>query len=806
MKKIKNFTMLEFDNAAKRCLKLAAKVAKEIDNDSTIRVPHLAYAILADRRTNRVITTLEELNIDVDLMTEKVENIRKETIIDNKSEKTPEYDKELGDIIDYSKVNYIKLKDKKLATVNDLFHTILLNKTDLSPVFEYFKLSAFVYKETAFVVETEFSSDFFDENLQFLDNYQTIEYNPTKIKVEDYYTNKVQLAKKGLIDDCIGRADELEQLYRVLSRKRKSNAIIVGEAGVGKTNLVDGLASSIANETSPYNLENHKVCELNLNKLIAGTKYRGDFEKRVEEIIEHLVKDGNIILYIDEIHNILGAGNSEGSMDMANILKPYLSRDGLQIIGSTTSKEYRMYISKDKALSRRFSKITLEPPSKEVTLKILQRVKPSYEQKHKVVYSKGALNEIVELTDKYIPYKNFPDKALDLLDEVASDKILRHRNAPLLNKLQQKYKNLEKNKVLIVKSKDYLKAKAVKDKSNALIEKIRALRVPPKTPKTVTTKDVRDTFKSVYNISVDGGLPLESIEKSLKRSVIGQDKAIKSIINTLEINNLGLDEHDKPIGSFLFVGYSGVGKTQIVKTLSNSLFNHESKLSRFDCSEYSQAHEVSKLIGSPSGYVGYENGGILTNKVKENPFSVILFDEIEKAHPKFFDILLQILGEGHLTDNQGEKVDFKNTLVVMTSNVGIKNSLEQINSIGFNKTSLEYDKLAVEKEMESKFSVEFLNRIDEIVHFKPLSRENLMKILDLHLSSLKLKCEKHGLLFELTGKLKDYLINKCYDPKNGFRPLRREINKSIKPILAKEILKKSKEVTLSLQGETIITL
>jgi ATP-dependent Clp protease ATP-binding subunit ClpC len=792
--------MAGFDFVAKRALDKARAYAN-YNKEKEIRVCHVIYGIITDTYENFATTILMELNVDIELLKDSVELLRLETInSDGKKQKKIKYSTELDEILRYAQQNHLPFNAENKASVADIFMACMEIENEMSELLLDYALEPKTFKDVAYdIYESEIeigNMDLeYDYDYDYAETTSTPDSKPSgKIDtIKKYCTHLTQLARENELPPCYGRNKELELVYRILLRRKKRNPMLIGREGVGKTNLVEGLAYNIIKKEVPEKLLNKEIYSLNLNSLIAGTKYRGMFEERVEKILEELAKNENIILFIDEIHTIIGAGNAEGSSDMSNMLKPYMSRKGFQIIGATTTNEYKKYIEKDKALKRRFSEVQVKEPSIETSIEILNSIKPIYEQEHNVSYTEKAIEACVTLSEKYITYRTLPDKAIDILDDVAVKKRMVKNDNTTFNKLQKKYRNIEQVKREIIDTKDYGRAEDIKKQSNLLLMEIKREKNKIKQQQQkileITEEDVREIIEETTNIPVSqDGVNIKGLREHLKSNVIGQDHAIDNIVKTLLINKLNLDDGDKPIGSFLFVGYSGVGKTKITRETAKYLFGDDKFLIRIDCSEYQQSHQVTKLIGAPAGYVGYHEGGILTEAVKRNPFSVILIDELEKAHNSFFDILLQILGEGRLTDNVGETINFKNTIVILTSNVGTKKSISNQSRIGYGSNSETYDEGIISMEIKKRFRPEFINRIDNIIHFNVLSKDALLQLLDIELNLLVEQVAKHGVELKISPSVKTLLIDGSNTPEHGFRPLKRKINDEVKILVAEQLL------------------
>jgi ATP-dependent Clp protease ATP-binding subunit ClpC len=610
-----------------------------------------------------------------------------------------------------------------------------------------------------------------------------------------------KLAEAGKLDPIIGRDREILRIAQILSRRKKNNPIIIGEPGCGKTALVEGLAIKIVNGECPRNLIDKRIVNLDLTSVVAGTKYRGQFEERMKVIIEELQANPNIIVFIDEIHTLVGSGNSSGSMDGSNIFKPALSRGELQCIGATTLDEFRKNIEKDGALERRFQKVIVEPSSVAETIQILKNVRDKYENFHKVNYSDEVIETCVKLADRYITDREFPDKAFDILDEVGARMQTDLKIPDIIEDLKKKAADIKQQKIDVVKKQNYEQAAELRDKEKKLLikleqEKIKFEEQLAKEKQTILLEHVYDVVSNMTKIpvnkmSVDDTKSLLDLDKNLIGKVIGQDNAVVKIAKSIKRNRLGIKDPNRPIGSFVFLGSTGVGKTYLAKQLAKEMFGSEDSLIRVDMSEYQEKHSISKLVGAPPGYVGYEEGGLLTEKVKNKPYSVILFDEVEKAHKDVFTILLQILDDGHVTDSLGRKINFKNTLIILTSNLGVKKLQEFGTGIGFSSNAYsneEAKKQMLMKEMKNFFSPEFLNRIDDTIVFNSLSQEDIKKITDIELKKLvvRLVDMKYNITYD--DSLVEYLAKIGYDELYGARPLKRAIQDKVEDLLSEEVL------------------
>lgn len=624
-------------------------------------------------------------------------------------------------------------------------------------------------------------------------------------QLEGFGINLTELALKGELDPVIGREAEIERVMQVLVRRKKNNPVLIGDPGVGKTAIVEGLAQKIVAGEVPEPLKGKIIFSLDVAALVAGTKYRGEFEKRMKKLLQILRKETDIILFIDEIHMIVGAGSAEGAVDAANILKPSLARGEIKCIGSTTPDEYRQYIEKDAALERRFQKIFVQEPSTEMTLDILKGLKHKYEVHHRVKYSEKALEAAVYLSQRYITDHFLPDKAIDVIDEAGARSRLKAFVMPSdLQLFKMEIENLKIEKELAVADQNYEKAALLKEKESKLkeeyVKKYEEWR--ENVESSIVVVDVPEIEEVVSNWT---GIPLKKLEEgesekllklegALHRRIVGQEEAVRAIARSIRRARSGLKDPKRPVGVFLFLGPTGVGKTELAKTLAEYLFGDEKALIRFDMSEYMEKFSVSRLIGAPPGYVGYEEGGTLTEKVRRRPFSVILFDEIEKAHPDVFNLLLQIMDDGRLTDSQGHVVDFRNTIIIMTSNIGGAQIVSGKKTLGFvNATSEDIDfkemKDKVIEEVKKTFRPEFLNRIDEIVVFHKLNEEHIKKIIDILLMDIRERLAEKEIKLELSSSAKSFLVQEGYDPSFGARPLKRTIQRYIEDPLSEELLK-----------------
>ncbi|HNM31624.1 MAG TPA: ATP-dependent Clp protease ATP-binding subunit [Chitinophagales bacterium] len=633
--------------------------------------------------------------------------------------------------------------------------------------------------------------------------------------LDNFGRDITRLAEEGRLDPIVGRETEIERVSQILSRRKKNNPILIGEPGVGKTAVVEGLALRIVQRKVSRVLFGKRVVSLDLAALVAGTKYRGQFEERMKAIMTELEKNRDVILFIDEIHTIVGAGGATGSLDASNIFKPALARGELQCIGASTLDEYRQYIEKDGALDRRFQKVIIDPPTPEETLTILTNLKNKYEDYHSVTYSTEAINACVQLSTRYITDRFLPDKAIDVMDEVGARVHLKNIHVPEnITHLEQEIEKVKEEKNQVVKNQRYEEAARLRDSEKKLQEQLeQAKRDWEEDAKTkrfpVSDEDIAEVVAMMTGIPVKRVAQSESkklvqMSDDLKKQVVGQDEAVAKITKAIQRNRVGLKDPKKPIGSFIFLGPTGVGKTELARALARYMFDTEDALIRIDMSEYMEKFSISRLIGAPPGYVGYEEGGQLTEKVRRKPYSVILLDEIEKAHPDVYNVLLQVLDDGILTDGLGRKVDFKNAIIIMTSNIGVRQLKDFGTGVGFATSSIKEnsDNLAkgvIQKALQKTFSPEFLNRIDDVIVFNSLGKEEIFKIIDIVLGGMYERLEKLGYSIELTDAAKGFLSEKGYDPQFGARPLHRAIQKYVEDPLAEEILNSNIS-----EGDTIV--
>ncbi len=623
--------------------------------------------------------------------------------------------------------------------------------------------------------------------------------------LDNFGRDLTKMAEDGKLDPIVGREKEIERVSQILSRRKKNNPILIGEPGVGKSAIAEGLAIRIVQKKVSRVLFNKRVVTLDLAALVAGTKYRGQFEERIKAVLNELEKTPDIILFIDEIHTLIGAGGASGSLDASNMFKPALARGEIQCIGATTLDEYRQYIEKDGALERRFQKVLVEPTSPEETIQILNNIKSKYEEHHNVTYTDEAIKACVYLTTRYINDRHLPDKAIDALDEAGARVHIININVPQnILDLEKKLEELKDEKNKAVHSQKYEEAARLRDTERQLNEQLDASKKEWE-EETKSHREIVSENSVAEVVAMMTGVPtqriaeqesarLSKMEEELRGKVIGQDNAVKKVVRAIQRNRAGLKDPNKPIGSFIFLGPTGVGKTQLAKVISQYLFDKDDALIRIDMSEYMEKFAVSRLVGAPPGYVGYEEGGQLTEQVRTHPYSVVLLDEIEKAHPDVFNLLLQVLDDGHLTDSLGRKIDFKNSIIIMTSNIGSRQLKDFGRGVGFNTTSKSeqgesLDKGVIENALKKTFAPEFLNRVDDVVIFNSLDKDNMHSIIDIELEGIHKRIERLGYIVKITKEAKDFIVTKGFDAQYGARPLKRAIQKYLEDPLAEEIIK-----------------
>ncbi|MCO5249080.1 MAG: ATP-dependent Clp protease ATP-binding subunit [Chitinophagales bacterium] len=791
-------------------------------NHNQIGIEHLILGLIYEGE-GLAIKVLKSLDVDVSLLKKKIENAIKDKVSATPTNSTSlPLTKQAEKVLRITmfearqmRSNTIETEHLMLAILKNTENvgTQIIQKMDVD--YEIFKAELkYIVQETEQdkIFPAEMSSDQnpFEENEdrpsrdpQAYGSKRATVKSTTPV-LDNFGRDITRMAEENKLDPIVGREVEIERVSQILSRRKKNNPILIGEPGVGKTAIVEGLALRIIQRKVSRVLFDKRIVMLDLAALVAGTKYRGQFEERIKAIMNELEKNRDVILFIDEIHTIVGAGGATGSLDASNIFKPALSRGELQCIGASTLDEYRQHIEKDGALDRRFQKVLVDPPSQEETIEILTNISPKYEEFHNVEYSEDAIKASVLMSDRYISDRFLPDKAIDVIDEVGARVHLKNIFVPeKITDLEAEIEAINEEKNKVVKSQRYEDAAKLRDQEKKLQEQLqeakRQWEEEVKTKKfPVTENDIAEVIAMMTGIPVSKVAQSESkrlvnMVEDLRKQVIGQDEATIKITRAIQRNRVGLKDPKKPIGSFIFLGPTGVGKTELAKSLARYMFDSEDALIRIDMSEYMEKFSISRLIGAPPGYVGYEEGGQLTEKVRRKPYSVILLDEIEKAHPDVYNILLQVLDDGMLTDGLGRKIDFKNTVIIMTSNIGVRQLKDFGTGVGFNTSARvsneeENTKAVIQKALSKTFSPEFLNRIDDIIIFNSLDKPQIHQIIDIILVNVFKRLQDLGYKIELSENAKDFLAEKGYDPKFGARPLHRAIQKHLEDPLAEEIL------------------
>jgi ATP-dependent Clp protease ATP-binding subunit ClpC len=807
-----------FSSQVKEIISYSREEALRLGNDF-IGTEHLLLGMIREGE-NTAIKVLRHLNVDLQELRKEVELAVKDKTGKNIANiNNLPLTKQAEKVI---RVTVLEAKAQKSQTVETehLMLSILKNKENVATqILNQFDVDYDLFRTELGMVGTtnpaprsEFgdeNEDEFDEERRNAGSQQAKGKSGANIKsktpvLDNFGRDITKLAENGSLDPIIGREQEIERVSQILSRRKKNNPILIGEPGVGKTAIVEGLALRIVQRKVSRVLFDKRVISLDLAALVAGTKYRGQFEERMKAIMNELEKNRDVILFIDEIHTIVGAGGASGSLDASNIFKPSLARGELQCIGASTLDEYRMYIEKDGALDRRFQKVLIEPPSVEETVQILENIKGRYEDFHNVIYSDEAIIACVKLSDRYMTDRLLPDKAIDVLDEVGARVHLKNINVPNeIVDLEKKIEDIKIEKNKVVKSQRFEEAAALRDTEKKLGEELEKAKLTweedSKNRKyPISEENIAEVVSMMTGIPVKRMVQAETeklrrMSEYMQQMVIGQDEAIQKVVKAIQRNRVGLKDPKKPIGTFIFLGPTGVGKTELARSLARHMFDSDDALIRIDMSEYMEKFTVSRLIGAPPGYVGYEEGGQLTEKVRRKPYSVILLDEIEKAHPDIYNILLQVLDDGQLTDGLGRKIDFKNTMIIMTSNIGARQLKEFGDGVGFATATRmqnveENNKAVIEKALKKTFSPEFLNRIDDVVVFNSLSRENIFNIIDILMKGVDKRLLALGFGLELTAAAKEFIASKGYDSQFGARPLHRAIQKYLEDPLAEEIL------------------
>jgi ATP-dependent Clp protease ATP-binding subunit ClpC len=804
-----------FSAQVKEIISFSREEALRLGNDF-IGTEHLLLGLIREG-DNTAVRILKSFNVDLYELRKEIELAVKDKTGKNIANiNSLPLTKQAEKVI---RVTVLEAKALKSTTVETehLMLSILKNKENIATqILNQFDVDYDLFRQELGIVKssdstraeyTDENDDDFDDEKKYSQQKSSKQAGSAKSKtpvLDNFGRDITRLAEMGALDPIVGREMEIERVSQILSRRKKNNPILIGEPGVGKTAIVEGLALRIVQRKVSRVLFDKRVISLDLAALVAGTKYRGQFEERMKAIMNELEKNRDVILFIDELHTIVGAGGASGSLDASNIFKPALARGELQCIGASTLDEYRMYIEKDGALDRRFQKVMIEPPTVEETIQILNNIKSKYEDYHNVIYNNEAIDACVKLSDRYITDRLLPDKAIDVMDEVGARVHLKNINVPQnIVDLEKKIEDVKNEKNKVVKSQKFEEAASLRDTEKRLAEDLERAKADWEEESKHKRYPIDDEAIAEV-VSMMTGIPvkrmvqaetekLRKMADDMKSMVIGQDEAILKVVKAIQRNRVGLKDPKKPIGTFIFLGPTGVGKTELARALARYMFDSEDALIRIDMTEYMEKFTVSRLIGAPPGYVGYEEGGQLTEKVRRKPYCVILLDEIEKAHPDIYNILLQVLDDGQLTDGLGRKVDFKNSLIIMTSNIGARQLKDFGSGVGFATTSRiehedEANKAVIEKALKRTFSPEFLNRIDDVVIFNSLTKENIFSIIDILMKGVLKRLVNLGFSMELTEDAKSFLAEKGYDVQFGARPLHRAIQKYLEDPLAEQIL------------------
>ena len=807
----------KFSQRVKNVLTYSREEAIRLGNDY-IGLEHLLLGIIREGQ-GMAVQIMSSFNIDLEHFKKEIEIFISTT---NISEKKPENIPLIKQAERVLKITYLEAKVFQSDLIGTEHLLLAILKDDNNLVTKSFHKKGIDYesvkdevkaiitsKDNRVIPKDEFpegTADDSEEKGGISKGSKKLSDSKSKTPVLDNFgRNITKMAEEGRLDPIVGREKELERIAQILSRRKKNNPILIGEPGVGKSAIAEGLATKIVERKVSRALFNKKIVTLDLASVVAGTKYRGQFEERMKAVLNELEKNPDIILFIDELHTIVGAGNAAGSLDASNMFKPALARGELQCIGATTLDEYRQHIEKDGALERRFQKIIVEPTTSEETVEILNNIKDKYEDHHLVTYTSEALKACVQLTNRYMSDRYLPDKAIDALDEAGSRVHIKNIHVPVnIINIENSIEETKKLKTNAISSQKFEEAAQYRDIERKLQDNLETEKSKWEEESMIHREVVNEenvaevvammTGVPIQRIAQNEGERLLNMENELEESVIGQNEAIKKITRAIRRNRAGLKDPQKPIGSFIFLGPTGVGKTYLAKVLSKYLFDTEEALIRVDMSEYMEKFAVSRLVGAPPGYVGYEEGGQLTEKVRRKPYSIILLDEIEKAHPDVFHLLLQVLDDGILTDSFGRKVDFKNTIIIMTSNIGSRELKDFGQGVGFSTSAKKSSKAnyaqgVISNALKKSFSPEFLNRIDDVVIFDSLEREDIHKIIDIELKHLYVRIKELGYNISITKKAKDFIIDKGWDAQFGARPLKRAIQKHIEDNLAEEIIK-----------------
>ncbi len=788
---------MEYSKQAKKAITGASKLSKSL-NHSYVGTEHLLIAII-EQENSLAAKVLNSNGVNKEGLLKLVEELISpggEVVVQERDGYTPKMEQ----LLDHAADEADKCNSKTIGTEHLLLAMIrmqdcsgarLLNSLDVNPHKLFSELVAGMGAE----------GNVYKEEMQAMNSGR--KRNEVSY-LEQFSRDLTGMAEEGELDPIVGRDSEIQRVIQILSRRGKNNPCLIGEPGVGKTAIVEGLAQRIVQGNVPDSVRDLRVLSLDLSGMVAGSKYRGEFEERIKKVIAEVIEEGNILLFIDEIHTLIGAGGAEGAIDASNILKPAMARGEIQILGATTITEYRKYVEKDAALERRFQPVVVEEPSAEETIEILKGIRYLYEEHHGVTIPDEAVEACVNLSERYIADRFLPDKAIDLMDEAAASlKLTYVKNVVKDNSLEIQIAELaQKMEDAIIAGDIALASSIKKEKDELITEKDAADKKAARKSRSkrvvLTENDVASvvalwTKIPVAKLTEQESVRLRKIESILHKRVVGQEEAVSAVARAVRRGRVGLKEKGRPIGSFLFLGPTGVGKTEISKALAEAVFGNESSMIRVDMSEYMEKHSVSKMIGSPPGYVGYEEGGQLSEKVRRNPYSVILFDEIEKAHPDVFNVLLQILDDGHVTDSQGRKVDFKNTIIIMTSNAGAQ-AIISPKKLGFAsaddaKKDYEFMKNGVMEEVKRIFKPEFLNRIDETIVFRALTKDDMKEIATLQVNQFITRCkEQMDIKVTIPASVKTWIVEKAFDPKYGARPIRRKIQTSLEDVMAEDIL------------------
>ena len=805
----------KFTNRAEKALEIANELAIEL-NHNYIGTEHLLYGLIAEG-TGVASQVLEMQNLTPEKVLEEIEMLIGRGNEDTNVEETIGFTPRTKRVIENAFKEAKRLDSEYIGTEHMLIG--IMKEGDSVAVRIMLDLNINPQKIYNEIIKLVSEDENINLNSKQANNKNIGSFNQTPT-LNQFGTDLTKQAGEGKLDPVIGRTEEIQRVVQILSRRTKNNPCLIGEPGVGKTAVVEGLAEKIIAGDVPETLKNKRVVNVDISSMVAGAKYRGDFEERIKKSLAEVKKVGDVILFIDEIHTIIGAGSAEGAVDAANILKPLLARGEVQVIGATTLNEYRKYIEKDAALERRFSPVNVGEPTPDETVEILEGIRDKYEAHHNVKITKEAIESAVKLSVRYINDRFLPDKAIDLVDEAASRVKMRNYTRPdSIKKLEDKVLSIDKEKEEAVKVQDFEKAANLRDEENEIKKKLEKEKQKweernTKSVSVLTEEDIADVIASwtgipVKKLTQDENEKLKNLEKTLHERVIGQNEAVEAVAKAIRRGRVGLKDPKRPIGSFLFLGPTGVGKTELSKALAEVLFGNENAMIRIDMSEYMEPHSVSKLIGSPPGYVGFDEGGQLTEKIRRKPYSVILLDEVEKAHPDVMNMLLQILDDGRLTDAQGRTVNFKNTVIIMTANIGARLITDK-NMLGFSnnnnkneETQKEYEtiKKDVMGELKKQFRPEFINRIDEIIVFHKLNNEDIRKIMDIMLNQLISRLKEQEIDIEIDESVKKLLIEKGVDIKYGARPLKRTIQNILEDKIAEAML--DGKITVSKKAKVI---